>query len=280
MWKMTGWLAKAVAAGLIVSFLSIWTTGYIVNSYVETLLKQYNIPLETKPFALHGIWGDLWGADPQQKAKGTAASAQGSGGTSGGSRDDAGAGSGTADSGAAAGQSPDAGAGGTGSGEADGSSNQGPLAVDAFGDLPDGALTDIGGGSGTKANSGKTPDSGAAANNGTASGSGSADPANGGETPDSGAAADSGSVSDEASNDGLAMSTQDLNKAKSAMSDEDKQQLFDVMMSKLPPDAWQKISGWMEDGLTDDEMTQVQQLMAQYLDRDQYDKMMSILKKY
>ena len=67
MWKMTGWLAKTVAAGLIVSFLSIWTAGYIVNSYVETLLKQFNIPLDEKPFALNGVWGNIWGANPVVK---------------------------------------------------------------------------------------------------------------------------------------------------------------------------------------------------------------------
>ncbi|MBW7457669.1 hypothetical protein K0U00_26865, partial [Paenibacillus sepulcri] len=70
MWKMAGWLGRAVAAGLIISFLSIWTTGYVVNSYVETLLKQYNIPLEQTPFAMSGVWGGLWGADqaPEKSA--------------------------------------------------------------------------------------------------------------------------------------------------------------------------------------------------------------------
>lgn len=58
------WLAKIVAAGLIVSFLSIWTTGYIVTSYVETILKQFNLPLEVPPMAMSGVWGKLWGADP------------------------------------------------------------------------------------------------------------------------------------------------------------------------------------------------------------------------
>lgn len=62
MWRWLFWAARMLATALLLSFLSIWTTGYIVNSYVETILKQLNVPLETKPFALSGVWGKLWGA--------------------------------------------------------------------------------------------------------------------------------------------------------------------------------------------------------------------------
>ncbi|WP_276356497.1 hypothetical protein [Cohnella caldifontis] len=71
MWKWVGWTARAIATALLVSFLSIWTTGYIVNSYMETLLRQLDLPLQTQPFALSGVWGKLWGAAPvpQETAK-------------------------------------------------------------------------------------------------------------------------------------------------------------------------------------------------------------------
>jgi len=62
MWRWLTWAARVAATALLLSFLSIWTTGYIVNSYMETLLKQLNLPLETQPFALSGVWGKLWGA--------------------------------------------------------------------------------------------------------------------------------------------------------------------------------------------------------------------------
>ena len=75
------------------------------------------------------------------------------------------------------------------------------------------------------------------------------------------------------------MSTDEINAAKSQISEADKTKLFDVM-KKLPQDAWQQISKLMEGGLTDDEMTQVNQLMAQYLDRSEYDEMTAILSKY
>jgi hypothetical protein len=268
MWKWTEWLLKTLAAGVIISFLSVWTTGYIVNSYVETLLKQYNIPLETKPFALNGVWGGLWGADTGENPKGTASS--GTGGAAGNAAGDSladgaqGAGSsktGTSDTGTQVGDGKSALPGGgdkasvpnAAGDDSSGGKETPPVAVDAFGDLPDGSLTDVGGGSGTQANSGAAS----------------------GQTGSAGASSGA-----EASKDGIAMSTDEINAAKNKMSDADKQALFDVMMKKLPQDAWQKISAWMEDGLTNQEMTEVKQLIAQYLDREEYDKMLQILKKY
>lgn len=67
-WKWMNWAAKTLATALLLSFLSIWTTGYIVNSYMESLLKQLDLPLQTQPFALSGVWGRLWGADPAPTA--------------------------------------------------------------------------------------------------------------------------------------------------------------------------------------------------------------------
>ncbi|MFC5653171.1 hypothetical protein ACFPYJ_29475 [Paenibacillus solisilvae] len=258
MWKMTGWLAKSVAAGLIISFLSIWTTGYIVNSYVETLLKQFNIPLEEKPFALNGVWGSIWGADPALKTDGAAADgkkASSGDGESAAGKDD------TADEGTP------------------------PVAVDAFGDLPSGALSDIGGGSGPKGNSGSEDSAAGADSSAGSSGAAGNDSGNGSSNSGSTSEADSssgssGSGADEALKDGVAMTTDQLNEAKSKLSAADKDELFNVMMKKLPQNAWQQISGWMEGGLTAEEMTQVQQLIAQYLDRSEYDSMMKILNKY
>lgn len=74
MWKWLSWALRILATAVLLSFLSIWTTGYIVNSYMETLLKQLNLPLETQPFALSGVWGKLWGADsPPAKEEAQAA---------------------------------------------------------------------------------------------------------------------------------------------------------------------------------------------------------------
>lgn len=70
MFKWISWALRLVATALLLSFLCIWTTGYIVNSYMETVLKQLNLPLEVQPLALSGVWGTLWGAEraPQKEA--------------------------------------------------------------------------------------------------------------------------------------------------------------------------------------------------------------------
>ncbi len=65
--KWISWALRLVATAVLLSFLCIWTTGYIVNSYMESIIKQLELPLETKPFALSGIWGTLWGADSPVK---------------------------------------------------------------------------------------------------------------------------------------------------------------------------------------------------------------------
>jgi hypothetical protein len=64
MFKWVSWAARTVLTAVLLSFLCIWTTGYIVNSYMETVLRQLNLPLQTQPFALSGIWGKMWGAGP------------------------------------------------------------------------------------------------------------------------------------------------------------------------------------------------------------------------
>lgn len=74
-YKWISWALRLVATAVLLSFLCIWTTGYIVNSYMESIIKQLELPLETKPFALSGIWGTLWGADSPVKEAGEEARA-------------------------------------------------------------------------------------------------------------------------------------------------------------------------------------------------------------
>ncbi|MDQ0061562.1 hypothetical protein [Paenibacillus harenae] len=220
MMKKIGWLGKLVAAGLILSFLSIWTTGYIVTSYVDTLLKQYNLPLEVPPMAMSGVWGKLWGSDPPIA---TDAAEGGSGQDKPDTLPDT-----TASSG-------------------NGEQDEPPASEDAFGEIENPPLTDIGIGGGTEA--GGTP-----------------------SQPDT----ESGEI------DGTetAVTTDDLTEVKEQMTDADKDTLFGLLMSKVPQESMQLISGYVEDGLTEQELTSVQQIMAQHLDKAEYEQMMNILKKY
>lgn len=74
MFKWVSWVIRMGATALLLSFLCIWTTGYIVNSYMETVIKQLDLPLQTQPFAISGVWGKLWGAEEAPKEEASASS--------------------------------------------------------------------------------------------------------------------------------------------------------------------------------------------------------------
>jgi len=245
------WLAKLVAAGLILSFLSIWTTGYIVTSYVDALLKQFELPIEAPPLSMSGVWGKLWGADPPLVSETGGAGQEKSGDSS----------------------------------EAGGAENK-PDATEVFGEIDE-----SGGQSGSEGTSGESdtetgPDGNGSNGGGDDAGTGSAgNGLNGGDgtgTDMSGGEAGTRDPSGTEVPDGTetALTTEELLETKEAMSEEDKSRLFAMLMSELPQESWQTISEYVEDGLTEQELLQVQQLMAQHLDKEQYEQMMEILKKY
>jgi hypothetical protein len=249
MWKMFGWLGRTVAAGLIVSFLAIWTAGYIVNSYVETLLKQYNLPMETQPMALSGVWGTLWGVDSPSGQEKTSL---------------------TADS-------------ETEATDADADETD-PAAEDAFTSTDEQTdVPDAGAGSAdpdatvdetqTEAQGDAAADPGAALDGGTAGGleGEGAEETGSGTGPETQA----GAQQEE-----TVITPDELADARDQMTEEDRNKLFAILVSKLPQEEWQTISTYVESGLTESELTNVQQIVAKYLNRDEYDELMEILSKY
>ena len=235
MWKMFGWLWKAAAAALLASFLAIWTTGYIVNSYVEALLEEYEIPLEKPPFALSGLWGRLWGVNGA--GGGLVADREPIGGFedarnwSGGDR-----------------REPDAGRAGGGLSDDAGQ-------PDASGDGPDGSA-----GGEEPANSEYSGDGDTSADTET-TGFGKGPEARGGAGE-------------------TVISTEELLEAKSRLTDDERNRLFAILVGKVPQEEWQRISAFAEGGLTADELLKVQQIVAAYLDREEYDELMGILNKF
>jgi hypothetical protein len=214
------WLAKLVAGGLILSFLCIWTTGYIVTSYVEGLLKQYELPLEVPPMAVSGVWGKLWGSDPLMAQSGDEGSkpvagestglANGKNQLEGEKESDA--------------QNPEP--------------TKMPNAAEVLGEVEQEAPVKAG--------------------------------------------SDIDHSPEDLSVEGAetAITTDEMQGVKDEMSQADKDQIFSLLMLKLPQEALQSISFLMEEGLTEAELIQIQQLLAQYLDTEEYDSMMEILKKY
>ncbi|GBF72387.1 hypothetical protein PA598K_00636 [Paenibacillus sp. 598K] len=292
MWKIAEWVGKTVAAALIVSVLSIWTAGFIVTSYLDSILKQYELPLEVQPMAMSGIWGKLWGAEPRTTGKQETAEQTGPRKT---------------------GQDEEAALGGTGAGSGGGSTGGmrgGDDEEDASSDLGtdrqdgtpgsnqpgSGNAGESSGGTGSGSTGESSGDrggtgsgsidgsSGGTGGTGTGSGSGSgADDGGEAEGPPLSTETGSGSgtrAEGGSSGDTPVMSSGEIAEAKEQMSEADKQLMFGLLLNKLPQEAWQSISTYMENGLTEQELTQVQQIVAQYLNDEEYAQLMNILSKY
>lgn len=186
--KLLGWIGKLIATVLIASFLSIWTTGYIITSYVESLLKQYEIPIEVPPIAMSGIWGALWGSDIKASTEEA--------------------------------ELPVA--------------TEEPLANHQ--DAEDEARQE--------------------------------DDAHEVMAPI------------ELDDQEIAMTEEQFGEVKGHLSEADNARMLELLMNKLPSDSWQTFSTYVEDGLTDQELLSIQQMMAQHLNEAEYEEIMSMLERY
>lgn len=228
-WKIGLWIARIIATVLIACILSIWTTGYVVTSYVQSLVKQFELPLEVEPVAFADVWGMLWGKqrtvqDEVAEKEVADASAEAQGGNE---PQEEPLNSPDQEAGTQAGNDEDAAEPGTGEGvnkEGDNSSN-----AAEFDDSLEPAQEALA-------------------------------PIEGGGTP--------------------TITPEEIDASKESIAIEDKERMFELMMDKLPPESWQMFSTYLEDGLTEQELLDIQQMMAQHLSREEYDELMAILEKY
>lgn len=75
----------------------------------------------------------------------------------------------------------------------------------------------------------------------------------------------------------LVMSADDLAKKKDQLSAEDKQRILSIL-AKLPADEMQKISLWMEEGITEDELKQMEELVQKRLKPEEMAQLTALLK--
>ncbi|MBJ6361660.1 hypothetical protein ACFOQM_10225 [Paenibacillus sp. GCM10012307] len=293
MWRIAGWVGKWAAAALLVSALSVWTTGFIINSHVQNLVKQYNLPIEVQPIALSGVWKSFWGSSSggskeigasasegpiiatgditgqgTDTSSGGAESEQGTGAWNGSVNENKGSTGSDGQPGEPNGAGSASGPGGVSSG-ANASEGEEQASGNLESDQASGASrenveenspplsVEVGGGIGPKANS--------------PIGSSGSEPGAGGGP--------SSEIWSEGS-DPLVMSSDQLTSTKGQISTEDRQKMFALLIDKLPQEAWQKISAYMEDGLTESELQELQQVVAQHLNNEEYQALMKILKKY
>lgn len=222
--KLTRWLVKTVLTVLLISGLTIMTTGLIVNSYVQSLLSSFNITLEGPSFGFGSMMKGLFGlsggggedkkADQEEAAK-TPEEPDGK--------------SPTDDNDSA-------------SGETDGSESGGVSGSDGTGE---GA-----------AEQEKAPDN--------------AFPVMGRDLPgDTGTGSASTQAEEQSGTDGL--------QKKRELTGSEKEQIFNMLITKLPPAELQKISGAMEDGLTEDESKAIEASISRYLNAEEYNALKPML---
>lgn len=79
---------------------------------------------------------------------------------------------------------------------------------------------------------------------------------------------------------GILISADELYRKKEEISNEDKMNIFSILVAKLPQEELQKMSEEFEDGLTAAELEQMKQVIATYLQQNEMERLAAILNKY
>lgn len=75
----------------------------------------------------------------------------------------------------------------------------------------------------------------------------------------------------------LVMTPDAMSEMKDNIPEEDKVGIFNILMTKLPQEEMQAISTAMEDGLTEAEVKEIQEVIAKYVNQDEYELLMKML---
>ncbi|MCJ8013024.1 hypothetical protein MUG84_14900 [Paenibacillus sp. KQZ6P-2] len=244
--KITTWLIKTVLTVVLISGLTILTTGAIVNSYVQSLLASFNITLEGQSLSLGGMmkgmlgFGGGSGADKTPEAKTSQDVAKTSGKQDTASKSESG----------------------------------------DTGSLTEGSMGTADGGSSDSVDT-KSEDS---STNGTTGKEGNS--TNGGETLDNsipvmgqGLMGESAAGSQSVQDQQVMISPEDVAKKKQELTSSEKEQIFNILMTKLPQSEMQKISSAMEDGLTEQELQTIEDTISKYLSTEVYNVLKQMLEQ-
>ncbi|WP_068784269.1 hypothetical protein [Paenibacillus phocaensis] len=242
--KWLGWILKLCITIVAVSLLTVVTTGYIVNSYIQSLMSSYNLPLTGQAPSVGGIMKGMLGfggtSNRENQAEGGAAQgddadkvdrdsvADADSGKTGGNLGDT---SGTSEKNPAGSTGKTTDSNGT---PPAGGAGKGANETDANADAPEDALPVMGGMSGGDAL---------------------------GEDQQ------------------VVVTPDDLVAKKEELPDAQKEEIFAILMKKLPQGEMQILTEALEGGLTETEMINIEQMLSKYLDKTEYAKVMELLKK-
>lgn len=231
MWR----LFKLSVTAIVVSLLTVMTTGYVVNSYIQSLLSSYNIPIAEEAPTLGGMFKGMLGFGGKTGNKVADKS-----GTENGLSDK------TTDTGLGA-------LPGTGSDTSSGTGDDSAMNREGSDKTTEGKAAEDDKPAGTDQENSRAPEDSVAAMGGISS--------------------QSGQQGD------VLVTPDDLIARKDQLPDQEKEEVFKILMTKLPQEEMQKLTEAMEDGLTETELIEIEQVLSKYLDKTEYTKMMNILKK-
>ncbi|MGG1876649.1 hypothetical protein [Paenibacillus campinasensis] len=230
--NMLKWLLKLCLSAILVSFLTIMTTGFVVNAYIQSLLASFNIQLEGQPFGLSTMMQSMLGDRGASEKKNAESPVQNAA--------DSGRGDANDPSSHTAGQSTPEGDGNGGATgqleEEESTATEGQGEVTDEDQPPDNSLPVMGG-------------------------------------------VDSRSEDSGLENEQLVMTPNDIVDKKDSLPVEDKEEIFLILMQRLPQAEMQKISEAMENGLTTAELEEIEQIVSKYLNEEEFDRLLTKLQE-
>ena len=87
----------------------------------------------------------------------------------------------------------------------------------------------------------------------------------------------SGAGGGDALDQELVMTPEAMSALKNNLPSGEKVNIFNILMTKVPQDEMQKISTAMENGLTESEVKEIQEIISKYVDQAEYDDLMKML---
>jgi hypothetical protein len=78
----------------------------------------------------------------------------------------------------------------------------------------------------------------------------------------------------------IVLSPDDFNQKKNQLTGEDKMKIFSLLMTKVPAAEIQKLSLYLEEGLTHEEIQEIMKIIRSYLQQDEVQQLVAILEKY
>jgi hypothetical protein len=224
--KLLTWLSKIVISTVLITSITMFTTWYVVNMYVEDIFRQYQLPAMGKKIQFGEFASRLAGELNIVKGK------------DGGKK-------------AASGETP--------------TTKPSPTPSPN----PSGAFP--------------SPSSSPNPNDqqpvgGISSSSGGVDRST--VNQDDAIAVMGSARTEESEKKELVMSTEDFAKKKEALSSDDKMKIFSLVVAKLPQTEVQTLSAILEDGITTQELEEVNETLKKYLNDKELSQLTDILNKY